>query len=1392
LTINQKALTITADARSTTYGTALVLGTAAYAQVGLVNNDSITGVTLKQATNSTVPGTQGAGTYSGATDGILASAAQGTGLSNYDITYVPGTLTINKATLTVTADDKTRVYGDNNPSLTYVIAGYVNSQDATSAGITGTPTISTTATASSNVTTYAITSAANDLAAANYQFSYVDGTLTVNRRPIIITADAGQNKVYGNANSVLNYVVESNATSRGLFNNDTFSGALSRASGENVGSSYAITQGTLNNNNYAITLVSSNFAITPRPISLSADAKTKTYGDNDPTFTATITSGTLATVAVSDSLLDVTGTMTRAAGNNVGQYAIALGSGQGTGSKSSNYDITYTPNNLTINKARLTATGTKEYSGQIEFEAANLTVAGVGSERFTVSGNATMLSKHVQTNQRLANVLGLTISEQNNGLLSNYESLEVGDTRVSVTPRVVNFSAPTINKVYDGGYTYTATSGNTRDAKGNCMSDLCRMSQNLVGGDQVTNAAIIFAGNDKNVGTGKLVNVTDVTINDGNNGNNYIINRTNGLIASSSNSNITPAPLTVQAVNDARFVGLSDSTNFGGAIINGFVGGESFLTLGGTLSIQRSNSSINDAGTYTGVLVPNITSNTQNNRALGNYSITYRNGNYTIVPAQSLLVKVSQAQATVYGETPNYTITAQYFLSNAQSPVNLTAIDNGLITVRDGLGSEANFAISAQAALSDYSSSGRLSAGGYNLVAAGSTVTGANFRSMTLVGSLTIKPREISASSLGIQSVTKVYDGTTNINSQSIIDVNRAQSQVRAGDQVAILATGSFADKNVGINKSVTIDVSLSGIDAKNYTLPIDVQTQQSNGRFVSNIGTITQLDSVEWTGAANDGRWSNSGNWANGALPDQANVRTVNIGAGKTVTFDSALVGQVNSNIVNNGAILFNGANDFTFNSNVSGAGSISHSNVGVLTISGNNSYSGGTTVSGSSRLVLGSATALGTGALNMNGGYLTLQSGITLAGNLTVNGDFNLMSDINTSGNQTYNGAIRVHGGQTVTTKIYSVKTIYDNLNQVYLNPEIYDTGLTEDTQVRSFVSANGNITFNGTVKAHNNDSPKKISLSVDANEVTINQNIGGSISEIVAASLYQDNKFGFDKGYFFNLTINDQKPNHKININADIITAGNQKYGSAVIVGDNGSNGFTRTLISLDPSITFASTIDDSVVGIHTLITKSILDSSVIGASPNPFILFNGVVGGNKKLLSLQAEVVVRNNNGSEGGAGTLFIRESVYTRGDQNYTAESALLGNGSPDQVMSLSSDGGNVNFNLSPPGTNGGVFVAGLNLNLLDDTPNGSLSGLSNRQGSNTLNVLDYKRPNPSAGLNDSINFLTNINRMMASNSTNIGIDELLVGSVNIGDIEDESDKLKCDVNNDDNCSFTL
>ena len=95
---------------------------------------------------------------------------------NYSFSFVTGHLTVTKATLTVTADDKSRIYGDANPAFTASYSGFKNGETLATSGVTGSPSLTTTATATSAVAgPYAITAASATLAAGNYSFSFVDG-----------------------------------------------------------------------------------------------------------------------------------------------------------------------------------------------------------------------------------------------------------------------------------------------------------------------------------------------------------------------------------------------------------------------------------------------------------------------------------------------------------------------------------------------------------------------------------------------------------------------------------------------------------------------------------------------------------------------------------------------------------------------------------------------------------------------------------------------------------------------------------------------------------------------------------------------------------------------------------------------------------------------------------------------------------------------------------------------------------------------------------------------------------------------------------------------------------------------------------------------------------------
>ena len=90
---------------------------------------------------------------------------------------------------------------------------------------------------------------------------------------------AGQTKTYGAADPALTYQI----TVGTLVAGDAFAGSLTRAPGEDVGA-YAIGQGTLSAGaNYNITFVGADFAITAKPITVTADAgQSKVFGSADP------------------------------------------------------------------------------------------------------------------------------------------------------------------------------------------------------------------------------------------------------------------------------------------------------------------------------------------------------------------------------------------------------------------------------------------------------------------------------------------------------------------------------------------------------------------------------------------------------------------------------------------------------------------------------------------------------------------------------------------------------------------------------------------------------------------------------------------------------------------------------------------------------------------------------------------------------------------------------------------------------------------------------------------------------------------------------------------------------------------------------------------------------
>lgn len=155
--------------------------------------DGTTAATITSRTLSGVVGTDdvaltgGTATFSdkNAATGKLVTATGfslgGTTAPNYVLTATTATTTasITQATLTVTANDASRLYSYPNPPFTPSYAGFKNGETLGTSDVGGTPSLTTTATATSGVGAYPIVAAAGSLTSNNYAFQFVNGTLTI-------------------------------------------------------------------------------------------------------------------------------------------------------------------------------------------------------------------------------------------------------------------------------------------------------------------------------------------------------------------------------------------------------------------------------------------------------------------------------------------------------------------------------------------------------------------------------------------------------------------------------------------------------------------------------------------------------------------------------------------------------------------------------------------------------------------------------------------------------------------------------------------------------------------------------------------------------------------------------------------------------------------------------------------------------------------------------------------------------------------------------------------------------------------------------------------------------------------------------------------------------------
>ncbi|EMI51858.1 beta strand repeat-containing protein [Rhodopirellula sallentina] len=554
--------------------------------------------------------------------------------------------------------------------------------------------------------------------------------------------------------------------------------------------------------NYSLALDTGLFGIYREQSSITVTAAdtSSTYG-TAPTLTSTINSQNGDTVAQAFSVaptITVGGDLSTSGNHIAGDHTLTASGG----TSQLGYAIDgYSGGTLTVNQKTISVpivVDNKVYDGTTTAQM-NATASGVVTgDLVTIGGTAAFTDKNAGTNKTV-HITGLNLTGTD---AANYALASTSDTTsADITPLAINVSGLTgDDKVYDG--TTLATLSGTATVA-------------AIGVDVVeVNGSAIASFNNKNVGTSKSIVVSGLTLT-GDDANNYSINQPTGLTA-----DITPAPLTITANNDAKFVTKTDATGYAGASYSGFVAGEGTSDLTGSLSITRSAMGADEsAGTYTDALAASGWSST-------NYDITFVTGDYTIVPAEELLVRFDNSSST-YGDLLGLQLLSAQYMDSGNTVHTLAApsVVDGRYVFDDGSGGSAAFDVVLGG--SSLSTSNHTNVGAFSLGMENIDITSGNFsNSVNIVGNHAVTRAAIN---VGASGVSKTYDGN-----QSMTNLSLDQTGAISGDSFTLNGQGSYADRHAGTELNYTVgNLELSGTDADNYYL-------SGGSTFTANDGIIT------------------------------------------------------------------------------------------------------------------------------------------------------------------------------------------------------------------------------------------------------------------------------------------------------------------------------------------------------------------------------------------------------------------------------------------------------------------------------------------------------------------------------------------------------------------------
>jgi hypothetical protein len=813
LIINQRSITLTANAQNTTYGTSFDLGNISYSITSgtLVNSDLITSVTLQYNSYRIVPPT----TPHNQNGYIInISNAIGTGqfnASNYNISYISGLLSINRAPLTIdgTISASNKVYDNKTTSSLSggILNGLMNNETLTliPGGSFSDPNVGT----SKSITiSYSISKNNDDTGlVSNYSLTQPTQQLTANITKTILTVTANaQRMYYGDSIPILTQTIT------GFINGETSSVVLGTAyatvnatSSSIVGNSYIITAVNtgLSALNYNFdTLVNNTLIIDSRPITLKADNRSTTYGIsfNLGNSAYLITSGSIAQVnndSISSVTLQYNTSNTIPSTTNVNTYnnsiivSNAIGNGQ---FNSSNYNISYLPGTLIITKTPLTIDGTisasdKTYDGTNTASLSGGTLNGLkNSEILTLTHGGSFSNSNASTSKTITILYSISDGIGiNAGLANNYSFTQPTQLlTASIIPKDLTVNNIIVNnKIYNGTQTANVHSGT--------LNGLI-LGENF----NLTQTGIFL---NINVNTSISVTVTNAISNiNGNNGNVSNYNLTNPIISGVFFANISKKMVTLSAIK------IYDST------ID--LTGKVTITTGVlTETLNYINASSNNANVeYANNFIKSITlTDGTNNGIASNYSLpdlTSRNANNTLT-----INKIDLIVIGTISPTKNYDGINNANINGGQ--LSGTQVNDQITLTQVGTYSTINVGTNITINMND-------SVTCISKLTSQDVSTNYNFIQPIVKGTINAKTVQLSASKIydsttdltgkvtiitGITGETLTYSGAT-VNNPNVAISNKYITSIILQNGTGIASNYTFNNQFNSVNNYVTINTT--------------------------------------------------------------------------------------------------------------------------------------------------------------------------------------------------------------------------------------------------------------------------------------------------------------------------------------------------------------------------------------------------------------------------------------------------------------------------------------------------------------------------------------------------------------------------------------------------------